>query len=81
MWVSMKKGLILCVPARALASMLNQAIAQEHNNMTLPKAIWLYHEAVRPATDAVHERVEHGFAQLWAKARVHFVYFFASGKW
>ncbi len=46
------------------------AMAQVQAGVSLPKILWIYREDIKPARGAVHDRVEQGFAQLWAKAHV-----------
>lgn len=36
----------------------------------LPKVLWIYREDAKPARGVVHQKVEQGLAQHWAKAKV-----------
>jgi len=41
-----------------------------NSTMTMPRIIWIYREEVKPARTSAHDKVEQGFAQLWASLKV-----------
>ncbi len=59
------------VQVSAQSNSMDQSTSKMTNStMTMPKIIWIYHEDVKPAKGNAHERVEQGFAQLWASLKV-----------
>lgn len=63
----MKRTLCLLLAVCALLCVSISAVAQPPQ---LPKVLWIYREDTKPARGAAHQKVEHGFAQYWAKNKV-----------
>src|SRR5215510_3883849 len=63
----MKRTICLLLAICAVLFVSMSAAAQQPQ---LPKVLWIYREDVKPARGAAHHRVEHGFAQYWAKNKV-----------
>jgi hypothetical protein len=66
----MKRSHCFLVLVCVLVLGIGSTLAQSQASMELPKVIWLYHETVKPAKNSTHDKVESGFARVWAKANV-----------
>jgi hypothetical protein len=64
----MKRG--VCFLLAVSAVLLGAMCATAQTQPQLPKVLWIYREDIKPARGPAHERVERGFGQLWAKAKV-----------
>jgi hypothetical protein len=64
----MKNGVCLLLALSAV--FLGAVCATAQTQPPLPNVLWIYREDIKPARGPAHERVERGFGQLWAKAKV-----------
>lgn len=64
----MKKS--ICFLLAVCTVLIGAVCATAQNQPQLPKVLWIYREDAKPARGAAHARVEHGFAQYWAKNKV-----------
>jgi len=60
----------VCLLLIVIAMLAGAVSAAAQTQPQLPKVLWIYREDTKPARGASHERVEHGFAQYWAKNKV-----------
>jgi hypothetical protein len=66
----MNKRLVLSIMVCLILFGQCLIIAQTSGAAAPPKVLWIYREDVKVARGVVHDRVEHSFAQLWAKGGV-----------
>jgi len=64
----MKK--VVCLLLTVFAGLLGAVSASAQTQPELPRVLWIYREDAKPARGATHQKVEQGFAQHWAKAKV-----------
>lgn len=60
----------ICLLLAVCAVLMGAICAAAQNQPQLPKVLWIYREDTKPARGSAHARVEHGFAQHWAKNKV-----------
>ena len=65
----MKKTMLLLFTTSFLLLAAFEAFGQTPSPQPPPKVLWIYREDVKPSKGYLHERVESGFADFWAKAK------------
>src|SRR5712692_748903 len=60
----------VCLLLTVAAVLLGAVSAAAQTQPQLPKVLWIFREDTKPARGSAHEKVEHGFAQHWAKSNV-----------
>jgi hypothetical protein len=60
----------ICFVVTVVAVLLGAVGAAAQTQQQLPKVLWIFREDAKPARTIAHSKVEHGFAQYWAKNKV-----------
>jgi len=60
----------VCLLLIVIAMLAGAVSAAAQTQPQLPKVLWIFREDTKPARGGSHEKVEHGFAQYWAKNKV-----------
>jgi hypothetical protein len=60
----------ICLLLAVFAVLLSGVGAAAQTQPQLPKVLWIYREDTKPGRSSAHQKVEHGFAQYWAKNKV-----------